>query len=193
MTSAHRWLAPALAAGVLLASPLDPGGSAAPGGPRPERGAVARAGPALGTYAWPVRGPVLRGFEPPEFPYGPGHRGIDIGAPLGTPIRAPAAGVVVFAGWVGGDLFISVDHPDGVRTTYSWLSEVSVTRGAVVARGAVIGLTGMGHPGEDPPHLHFGARVGFTYLDPMLLLEAGSLVGLVRLAPLEARVVVRPP
>lgn len=149
--------------------------------------ATSQAGPepAYGTYAWPVDGPVIRPFDPPATPYGSGHRGIDIAAPLGTSIRAPADGVVAFAGSVGGGLFLSVDHPDGVRTTYSWLSEVRVERGHEVSRGEVIGSTGAGHPGGDRPHLHFGARIGDTYIDPMLLLERGSVVGLVHLAPLD--------
>lgn len=142
--------------------------------------------PAYGTYAWPVRGPVLRGFQEPAGPYGPGHRGIDIGATLGTPVAAAQEGVVAFSGWVGGSLFLSIDHPDGVRTTYSWLTEVSVRRGDPVGRGQAVARTGAGHPGLDPPHLHFGARVGEVYIDPMLLLERGSLVGLVHLAPLAA-------
>jgi murein DD-endopeptidase MepM/ murein hydrolase activator NlpD len=142
-------------------------------------------GPAYGSYAWPVRGPVLRGFDPPDSPYGSGHRGIDIGAPMGTTVVAAQAGTVAFAGPVAGGLFVSIDHPDGVRTTYSWLSEVSVRQGATLERGEPIGRSGTGHPGPGPPHLHFGARIGSVYLDPMLLLERGSLVGLVHLAPLD--------
>lgn len=150
-----------------------------------ERADPPPATPAYGTYAWPVRGPVLRAFDPPATPYGSGHRGIDIGAPLDTPVRAAAAGVVAFAGPVAGALYVSVDHPDGVRTTYSWLGSVTVRAGDAVAREQVIGRSGPGHPGLDPPHLHLGARIGTTYIDPMLLLERGSLVGLVHLAPLE--------
>jgi murein DD-endopeptidase MepM/ murein hydrolase activator NlpD len=141
-------------------------------------------GPAFGTYAWPVRGPVLRGFDPPDTPYGSGHRGIDIGTAIGTPVVAAQDGVVAFAGPVAGSLFISVDHPDGVRTTYSWLSDVGVQRGDVVRKGEPIGRSGPGHQGVEPAHLHFGARVGSTYIDPMLLLERGSVVGLIHLAPL---------
>lgn len=147
--------------------------------------ALPGAGPAYGTYAWPVEGPVLRPFEPPSSTYGPGHRGIDIGAAIGAQVRAAAGGVVAFAGPVAGSLFVSIDHPDGVRTTYSWLSEALVARGDAVARGAPIARSGAGHPGSDAPHLHFAARLGQTYIDPMLLLERGSLVGLVRLAPVE--------
>jgi murein DD-endopeptidase MepM/ murein hydrolase activator NlpD len=143
------------------------------------------AGPAFGTYSWPVDGPVLRPFEPPEGPFGAGHRGIDIGAPVGTPVTAPADGVVAFAGTVAGALFVSVDHADGVRTTYSWLSSVDLRTGDAVVRGQVLARTGLGHPGVDPSHLHFGARYAGAYLDPMLLLERGGVEGLIRLAPLE--------
>ena len=137
------------------------------------------------TYTWPVHGPVIRGFEPPPDPYSAGHRGIDIAAPFGSPLHAAQGGTVAFAGSVAGSLFISIDHPDGVRTTYSWLSAVSVTKGQTVTRGQVIGSTGHGHPDVAQPHLHFGAKVGATYIDPMTLLEPGSVVGLIRLAPLD--------
>src|SRR5439155_10167521 len=109
----------------------------------------------------------------------------DIGAPFGTPLKAANDGTVAFAGWVGGSLFISIDHPDGVRTTYSWLSAVSVRAGQSVTRNQIIGATGHGHPELPDPHLHFGARVGSTYIDPMLLLEGGSVAGLIHLAPLQ--------
>src|SRR5919109_3901822 len=92
----------------------------------PPHGPGVPAEPEYGTYRWPVHGRVLREFEPPPTPYSSGHRGIDIAAPIGTGIAAPSDGVVAFAGWVGGSLFISIDHPDGVRTTYSWLSSASV-------------------------------------------------------------------
>jgi murein DD-endopeptidase MepM/ murein hydrolase activator NlpD len=140
--------------------------------------------PAYGTYAWPVRGRVIRGFEDPQTPYGAGHRGIDIASPFGSVMVAAQDGVVAFAGFVGGSLFISINHSDGVRTTYSWLSAVDVRKGDVVRRGESIGATGHGHPEIDTPHLHFGARVGATYIDPMLLLEGDGVVGLIHLAPL---------
>jgi murein DD-endopeptidase MepM/ murein hydrolase activator NlpD len=147
--------------------------------------APAPPGPAYGTYDWPVDGPVIRPFEPPESPYGAGHRGIDIAVPAGTAVRAAADGVVAFAGPVAGGRYVSIDHPDGVRTTYSWLSAISVRAGDPVGRGDSVGASGLGHPGVDPAHFHFGARYAGTYLDPMLLLRRGSLVGLVRLAPIE--------
>lgn len=154
---------------------------------------IERAGPAYGTYAWPVEGPVIRSFEPPPDPFGAGHRGIDIGAFFGTELVAAEDGIVAFAGWVGGSLFISIDHEDGVRSTYSWLSVVDVSEGQVVQRGQAIGNTGQGHPGVPAPHLHFGTRIGDTYIDPMLMLERGSVAGLIHLAPLAQGPWPRPP
>ena len=148
----------------------------------PDRSAVG--GPAYGTYNWPVRGAVIRGFEPPAGPYDPGHRGIDIAAPFGTDMAAAQDGVVAFAGMIAGALFISIDHPDGVRTTYSWLSAILVKKGDQVRKGQIIGRTGHGHPDVPRTHLHFGARVGRTYIDPMLLLER-DVSGLIHLALLQ--------
>jgi murein DD-endopeptidase MepM/ murein hydrolase activator NlpD len=148
--------------------------------PQPSR-AVAAVGP----FEWPVRGPVIRGFEAPGSPFGPGHRGIDIAAPFGMPVVAPAEGVVTFAGWVAGARFVTIDHGDGIRTTSSWLSDIGVQRGDRVARGDVVGRTGHGHAEVATPHLHFGVRIHGEYVDPMLLLGPLDVVGLIRLAPLE--------
>ncbi len=144
----------------------------------------AHAEPAFGTYRWPVRGPVIQGFEPPESPYGSGHRGIDIAVPVETPILAPASGVVAFAGKIGSALYLSLDHPDGVRTTFSWLSSVAVRKGDRVVTGDVVAASGEGHAGSAVPHLHLGARYGGDYIDPVPLFEPLDLVGLVHLAPL---------
>jgi len=143
---------------------------------------AASTGPAFGTYRWPVHGEVIRPYEPPSTPYGAGHRGIDIAAPFGTPIRAPADGVVSFAGAVAGSLFISIDHDGGIRTSYSWVSAVGVKKGQSVRVGTVIGATGQGHPGSDRTHLHFSARLDGVYIDPMLLLGGGNLDDVIHLA-----------
>jgi hypothetical protein len=183
-----RTMLAGLAVGTFLLRPVPPdtGHPMGPGPPRMGFGSQAPLvlDPGFGTYAWPVVGPVIRGFEPPPDPYGPGHRGIDIGAPFGTEMVAAQDGIVAFAGWVGGSLFISIDHDDGVRTTYSWLSGISVSKGEAVVREQPIGQTGSGDPGSATPRLHFGARVGDIYIDPMLLLEPGAVAGLIHLAPL---------
>lgn len=152
----------------------------------PPASAMRPSAPASGAYAWPVTGPVIHGFEQPNGPYGPGHRGIDIAAPMATPVVAAQDGTVAFAGWVAGSLFLSIDHPDGYRSTYSWLSAVSVRKGDPVLMGQVVASSGHGHPEvPSPPHLHFGVRLGSVYLDPMTFLEAAGVADLIHLAPLD--------
>src|SRR2546425_4692476 len=90
-------LALALSASVAQA----PKGRALTGPPSPVRGGPGGVvgpvgGPRYGTYAWPVHGPVIRGFEPPPDPFGQGHRGIDIAVPFGTDMVAAADGLVAF-------------------------------------------------------------------------------------------------
>lgn len=139
-------------------------------------------------YIKPVPGPIVRHFEPPPTPYAAGHRGIDIEAPAGTTVIASAGGVVAFAGQVGGSLFVSIDHPDGIRTTYSFLSAVLVRAREAVAQGAPVARSGPGHDDGTPPHLHFGMRIGDEYIDPEPFLVAGlrrNQSAALRLAPLE--------
>jgi murein DD-endopeptidase MepM/ murein hydrolase activator NlpD len=137
-----------------------------------------------GTFSWPVSGPVIRGFDPPDSPYGAGHRGIDIAVAVGTPILAPEAGSVSFAGRVGGELFVTIDHGGGLSSTYSWISAAAVRKGDVVARGQTIGATGTGHPGASVPHLHFGVKLDGEYVDPLELLAPLGVQDLIRLVPI---------
>ena len=149
---------------------------------------VAPAGPAFAsvTWTWPVSGPVVRAFDPPGSPYGAGHRGIDIAAPVGTIVLAPSAGVVTFAGTVGGRLFVSIDHGGGVLSTCSFLSGLLVRRGDVVVQGQPIARSGSGHVGDPAPDVHLGVRLAGQYVDPMTYLAPMSVVDLIRLAPIEA-------
>jgi murein DD-endopeptidase MepM/ murein hydrolase activator NlpD len=151
---------------------------------------VAPSAGATPSWGWPVVGPVIRVFDPPSTPFGAGHRGIDIAAPVGTPVLAPAPGVVAFAGAVAGHLFVTVDHGGGLTSTYSWVSAILVRKGDAVARGSAVALTGTGHPGVDPPHLHFGVRLDGAYVDPLRFLAPLTLVGLIRLAPIPAPAVL---
>jgi murein DD-endopeptidase MepM/ murein hydrolase activator NlpD len=150
-------------------------------------GTPAQATAASPGYLRPVKGPIIRHFEPPPTPYAAGHRGIDLAVPIGTEVVASNDGIVAFAGPVAGELFVSIDHADGIRTTYSFLSLVSVKKGAAVARGQPIALSGPGHAGSTQPHLHFGARIGDTYIDPEPLLLDGlrsDLSQAIRLVPI---------
>jgi murein DD-endopeptidase MepM/ murein hydrolase activator NlpD len=139
---------------------------------------------AAGDWTWPVVGPVMRGFDPPDSPFGSGHRGIDIAAPVGTPVRAAAAGTVAFAGPVGGRLFVTVDHGAGLESTYSFLGSISVRRGDVVSQGQTIARSGTGHAGDIVPSLHFGVRLADTYVDPLEYLGPVDVWRFIRLAPL---------
>jgi murein DD-endopeptidase MepM/ murein hydrolase activator NlpD len=137
-----------------------------------------------GGWTWPVVGPVIQAFDPPDTPYGSGHRGIDIAAEVGTTIVAPADGIVTFAGPVGGYLFVTIDHGGGLSSTYSWLAARSVRKGDRVVRDQPIALTGWGHPGALIPHLHLGVKLDAAYVDPLSYLGPVSLSSFVRLAPL---------
>jgi murein DD-endopeptidase MepM/ murein hydrolase activator NlpD len=139
---------------------------------------------AAGDWTWPVVGPVIRGFDPPDSPFGSGHRGIDIAAAVGTPVRAAAPGTVTFAGPVGGRLFVTIDHGAGLESTYSFLDALSVRKGDVVSRGQSIARSGSGHAGDVVPSLHFGVKLADVYVDPLDHLGPVDLWLFIRLAPL---------
>ncbi len=139
---------------------------------------------AAGIWTWPVAGPVIRGFDPPDSPYGSGHRGIDIAAPAGSVAVAPADGTIAFAGPVGGRLFLTIDHGGGLESTFSWVATLEVRRGDVVQQGQPLARTGGGHTGDLVPNLHFGVRLADAYVDPLDYLESIDLSALIRLAPL---------
>ena len=139
-----------------------------------------------GSWTWPVSGPVIRGFDPPESPFGSGHRGIDIAAPAGSVAVAPDDGTVSFAGPVGGRLFVTIDHGGGLESTFSWVSSLDVRRGDVVLQGQPVARTGGGHTGDAVPNLHFGVKLDDAYVDPLAYLGAIDLTALIRLAPLAA-------
>ena len=132
-------------------------------------------------WAWPVSGAIVRGYDPPDSPYGAGHRGIDIAAAVGTVVLAPDDGVVTFAGPVGGRLFLTIDHGGGVMSTSSWLTSLLVHKGAHVVRGQPIATTGWGHADLTVPHLHFGVRLDGTYVDPLDYLGSPPVLSLIHI------------
>lgn len=142
---------------------------------------------ASGAWIWPVRGPVIRGFDPPGSPYGSGHRGIDIGAPVGTTVVATAPGMVTFAGTVAGALYVTIGQGGGLSSTYSWLSAVLVHAGDVVAAGEAIARSGWAHPAQaTTSSLHLGVKLDGVYVDPLIYLLPLDLTTIIRLAPLAA-------
>ena len=123
----------------------------------------ASAGPAQADrWSWPVRGEILTAYRNAPDPYAGGqHRGIDIGAAVGTPVGAAAAGTVTFAGVAGSSgLTVSVRTADGgFLTSYLHLSSIAVRPGEAVRAGDRLGAVGTtGRRSADPPHLHFGVR-----------------------------------
>jgi hypothetical protein len=126
--------------------------------------------PAL-AWAWPVDGPVLRPFVLGDDPYAGGqHRGVDIGAPAGTPVRAPAAGTVSFAGTVPtGGKTITIRTADGYAVTLQRLGSTSVPRALAVREGDVVGSVGQ----ATEPYVYLGVRKADEpdgYVDPLGLL-----------------------
>ena len=141
---------------------------------------------AAGAWQRPVDGAVVRPFEQPSSVYGPGHRGADLAAAPGTPVRAANDGVVTFAGDVAGTRHVTVAHEGDLRTSYSFLSDISVRAGQRVARGDVLGTSGGTNDDHDGTVLHLGLRVGDRYADPMTLFRPVDLTALVHLAPVGA-------
>src|SRR5215831_8782153 len=138
---------------------------------------------ALG-WTWPVAGPVLVAFSfDPAHPYAAGqHRGIDIGAPEGTPVRAPASGRVSFAGSVpSAGKTVTIEAPDGYSVTLLHLGSIGLRRGAAVAEGDPVGTVGPSGAVELPdPYVYLGIRTTSDeqgYLDPLGFLPAPSPPG----------------
>lgn len=132
---------------------------------------ISRAGKALASLPsrWPVRGVVNSEFGGRQSPWSKRrelHSGIDIGAERGTPVHAPAAGTVAFAGsHAEYGLTVMVEHSDDLRTIYGHLSKISVSLGQQIARGAELGLTG--NTGRSSgPHLHYEILVKNRPVNP---------------------------
>jgi hypothetical protein len=128
---------------------------------------------ARAAWVWPVSGDVITAYRNGTDPYASGqHRGIDIAAPIGTPVVAAAGGDVRFAGTAGSSgLTISIRTGDGYDTSYLHLSSAAVRAGAHVSAGERIGAVGIsGTRSATAPHLHFGVRDAGTrhaYHDPL--------------------------
>lgn len=132
---------------------------------------MARAGKVLAALPmrWPVRGDVNSEFGTRVSPWTGArelHTGLDIGAGRGTPVHAPANGMIEFAGaHPEYGLAMVIDHGQDVRTVYGHLSQVSGRRGQRIERGALIGLTG--NTGRSSgPHLHYEVLVKGRAVNP---------------------------
>lgn len=129
-------------------------------------------------FVWPVQGRVSGRFGNQRIyngtPKSP-HSGMDIAAAQGTPVLAPAAGVVTFA---DPDLYLTggtvlLDHGHGVSSNFLHLSRIDVKVGERVAQGQVIGAVGATGRATGP-HLHWGMSWFDVRIDPLLVLEHGQ-------------------
>lgn len=125
--------------------------------------------PSGGKLSWPVRGEITSDFGTrvhPVFKTKIQHTGLDIKAPAGTPVKAAAAGEVLFAGWLRGyGQIVILDHGGDLTTVYAHLSQIRVEEGKVVRSGDVIGNVGSTGV-TSGPHLHFEVRVNGEARNP---------------------------
>ena len=97
------------------------------------------------------------------------HRGVDYGAPTGTPVQAVADGTVTFAGWRGGyGNLLEIRHTGGYKTRYAHLSSFSsgVTAGARVSQGQIVARSG-NTGASTAPHLHYEMMRNGRHIDPL--------------------------
>jgi len=104
--------------------------------------------------------------------WGTVHQGLDIAAPIGTPIHVPMAGVVISSGPASGfGMWVRVQHGDGTITVYGHINRSLVQVGQRVAAGQVIAETG--NRGQSTgPHLHIGVMQNGVYVNPKPWLDA---------------------
>lgn len=124
-------------------------------------GTAAGPTPALG-WIWPTAGTTLRGYVAAHG----GNKGLDIAGQIGQPIRAAAAGTVVYAGnglRQYGNLLI-VKHNEDYLSAYGHLQTIAVAEGSAVSGGQII--ASMGSPGDGRGMLHFEIRYRGTPIDP---------------------------
>lgn len=134
------------------------------------------------SFVWPVRGEVITPFSVGDNKYEGGqHRGIDIAASVGDEVVAAAEGTVAYAARnPRGGYMITIDHPNGLSTTYLGLGEKEVKRGQSVTSGQPIGKIGPeGDSSTEKPHLHLGVyetatRSNKVYKDPLFCLPSIS-------------------
>lgn len=120
-----------------------------------EQDRLLRAIPSL----WPVKGWISQTFSP-------SHPALDIAAPSGAPVLAPADGIISFSGWADdlGNL-MKIDHGEGFCTVYGHCSRLLVDTGDVVRRGEVVGF--VGSTGQSSaPHLHYEVHVDGRAVNP---------------------------
>lgn len=122
-------------------------------------------------WSWPVVPPrLVRPYEPPPSPYAAGHRGIDLAAPPGVIVTAPADATVHFVGVVVDRPVLTLDHGSGVLSSYEPVDAPDLAVGDPVARGMPLGAVGAGAHCSGVC-LHVGVRVDGEYVSPLLFFD----------------------
>lgn len=141
-------------------------------------------------YQPPLERPVIDAFRRPVNPFAAGNRGLEYGSRPGDAIDSIGDGVVSFAGQVGGARYVTITHPDGLRSSYSYLGRVEVVVGQSIRAGQRVGIAGV-RP------FHLGVRRDRIYLDPARLFGAppghthAILVGPHSVRPVGSRIAPR--
>jgi len=126
---------------------------------------------AAGGFQWPLGDFVITTYYGQRGAYQRFHTGVDLAAPMGTPIYAAKAGQIETAGWSswGYGLHVIIDHGSGVETLYGHMSRIAVQPGQFVERGQLIGYVGS-TGWSTGPHCHFEVRVGGETRNPLAYL-----------------------
>jgi len=111
--------------------------------------------------------PVLGGLR--------AHKGIDLSAPVGTPIHATADGVVGKAAWFGGyGLYVQLEHGNDLETRYGHMSRLNVAEGQHIHKGDIVGYVGTTGRSTGP-HLHYEVRVSGVAVNPVPYMQSGGV------------------
>lgn len=160
----------AIVVGLLLAATTAAGGGG--DAPMARADAASTAGSQMSTarWSWPLSAPhdVVTGYEASAHVWSPGHRGIDIASTDGAIVTAPEAGRVHFAGTVVDRPVLSLEHADGVLSSFEPV-EATVSKGETVSKGQPVAILHSGHC-DRVACLHLGARIDGEYISPLLLL-----------------------
>ncbi len=135
-------------------------------------GSASAPAPASASWSWPLspKPSVLRTFDPPDKPWLSGHRGVDLGPTSdGAPVAAPSDGVVAFAGVVVDRPVLTIDHGDGLKSSFEPVTS-ELKAGDAVRKGQVIGTMEPGHC-SSATCLHWGVRRGEDYVNPLGFVE----------------------
>ena len=127
--------------------------------------------------SWPINGRLMGGYGQRSDPFsgeGAMHTGIDISAPVGTPVKATGDGIILHANWNGGyGRCVIIDHGNGYQTWYAHLSRMDVMEGQAIRQGEVVGRVGTTGRSTGA-HLHYEVRIHSTPVNPYRFMQRSA-------------------